>query len=223
VAIASLAAPEAAAVARGEEGALLAEGPELWSWSTPSAARTWPASWPSKTPPPPACTTPWTYAYDLVRHYRYYDAEVADFDAVVRKTPPGGRALGLVFDRHSRVMRIESALVGLPHLYPAMRPAPGSMVPLHYCGMRHMPCRVLTPPKPLPAPSAWSPAGLQPEAAVDFFDYFFVRLPPHRPIFGEALNRLELIAQQGSWLVYRRKPGPPPGQLPSAAATPSKP
>jgi hypothetical protein len=170
----------------------------------------------------PALLMTGAYAFELVRHYRYYDKEVADFDAVVRKVPPGGRALGLVYDRNSRVMRIESALVGLPHLYPALRPAPSTMVPLHYCGMRHMPCRWITPPiKPLPAPSAWSPGNLQPQAAIDFFDYFFVRLPPNRPIFGEGLSRLELFAQEGSWLVYRRKPSAPE-RSPSASATPAR-
>jgi hypothetical protein len=74
----------------------------------------------------------------------------------------------------------------------------------------------------LPAPSAWSPGSLQPEAAIDFFDYFFVRLPPNRPIFGDDLKRLDLIAQQGSWLVYARKPGPVPAQ-PSRAAASARP
>jgi hypothetical protein len=166
----------------------------------------------------PALLMTGLYSLELIRHYRYYDNEVADFDAVVRKTPAGGRALGLVFDRHSRVMRIESALVGLPNLYPALKPAKSAMVPLHYCGMRHMPCRWLTPPKPLPSPGAWSPGSLQAQAAIDFFDYFFVRLPPHRPIFGDGLSRLELIAQEGSWLVYKRKP-PPVAKSASAAAT----
>ena len=31
---------------------------------------------------------------ELIRHYRYYDQEVADFGAVVQKVPPGGRTAG---------------------------------------------------------------------------------------------------------------------------------
>jgi hypothetical protein len=158
----------------------------------------------------PAAVVSLYWGIELFRHYRLYDKEVADFDAVVSKTPPGGRALGLVFDRHSRVMRIESALVGLPSLYPVLRPSPTALVPIFYCGMRHMPCRRLTPQKPMPDLSPWGPTGLQPDRAIDFFDYFFIRLPPNRPIFGQSLKRLELIASQGSWLVYRRRPGPPP-------------
>ena len=158
----------------------------------------------------PALTVSFYYAAELVTHYRLYDKEVADFDAVVSKTPAGGRAVGLVFDRQSRVMRNESSLVGLPSLYPVLRPSATAMVPIFYCGMRHMPCRRLTPEKPMPELSPWAPYSLQPEPAIDFFEYFFVRLPPARPIFGTALNRLELIASEGSWLVYRRKPGPRP-------------
>ncbi len=94
------------------------------------------------------------YGRELIRHYRYYDKEVADFDAVLAKTPPGGKALGLVFDRSSRVMRIESAMVGMPYLYAALRPSPTAMVPIFYCGMRHMPCRRLDKGKILPDPGA---------------------------------------------------------------------
>jgi hypothetical protein len=61
------------------------------------------------------------FGIEVVRHYRFYNTEVADFGAVLDKTPPGGRALGLVYDRASRVMRIESAMVGMPSLYAALR------------------------------------------------------------------------------------------------------
>jgi hypothetical protein len=158
----------------------------------------------------PALVVSLYYGLSLFQHYRLYDREVSDFDTVMARTPAGGRALGLVFDRHSRVMRIESALVGLPSLYPVLRPARTAMVPIFYCDMRHMPCRRVGPAQPALDLSPWAPTALQPEKAVDFYDYFFVRLPPDRPIFGAALNRLELIARQGSWLVYHRKPDLPP-------------
>jgi hypothetical protein len=145
------------------------------------------------------------FGIEVVRHYRFYDAEVADFAAVLDKTPPGGRALGLVYDRLSRVMRIESAMVGMPSLYAALRRSPTSMVPIFYCGMRHMPCRRLDKGKSMPDPGPWGTHSLSPAAAVDFFDYFFVRLPPGGPIFGAEINRLELLAHEGSWLVYKRK------------------
>ena len=162
------------------------------------------------------------YGREVIRHYQYYDAEVSDFDAVLSKTPPGGRALGLVFDRSSKVMRIESAMVGMPSLYAALRPAPQAMVPIFYCGMRHMPCRRLEQGRLMPDPGPFSPAGLSPAAAIDYFDYFFVRLPPARPIFGADIARLELLAQEGSWLVYRRKPVVPAAAPAPAAAVAGK-
>jgi hypothetical protein len=163
------------------------------------------------------------YGRQLIDHYRYYDKEVADFDAVLSRTPPGGRALGLVYDRTSRVMRIESAMVGMPSLYAALRPSPAAMVPIFYCGMRHMPCRRTQQGRLIPDPGPWGAASLSPADAVNFFDYFFVRLPPARPIFGLELNRLDLVAQEGTWLVYGKKPAAAPAAAaasPSAAARP---
>ncbi len=146
------------------------------------------------------------YGRELVRHYRYYDREVADFAAVVKPLAPGGKVLGLVFDRQSRVMRVESALLGLPNLYPALKPAPGSMVSLAYCGMRHMPCRRTPQVATLPDPGGWVPHLLDPVRAVAFFDYFLIRSPPPgRPIFGAASDKVELVARAGTWLSYRRK------------------
>lgn len=168
----------------------------------------------------PAFAVSALYSVELIRHYRYYDQEIADFVAVAEKVPPGGRALGLVFDRQSRVMRIESALVGLPHLYPALRPDPRSMSPVWYCGMRHMPCQRLSAQVPIPDPGPWAPHGLDPVAAAKFFDYLFLRLPPPgRPLFGTAHDKLRLLAQQGSWLVYERvEPRTPEPAVPAAAA-----
>ena len=145
------------------------------------------------------------YAANLVRVYRQYDHELADFAAVVNETPPGGRALGMVYDRGSRVMNVDSALVGLPSLYPVLRPAPGSMTPLAFCGLRHMPCR-RKEGVDLPDPGAWLDRAVDADAFVPFYDYFFVRRPPPgRPIFGRQRANVELIAQSGSWQVYRRK------------------
>jgi hypothetical protein len=159
------------------------------------------------------------YADQLIRHYRYYDKEVADFSAIIQKVPPGGRTAGLVFDRTSRVMRIESALVGLPHLYPALRPAPGSMTPVFYCGMRHMPCKKLPAKASIPDPGPWGPHLFSAAAGADFFDYLLVRLPPGRPLFGSAHDRFQLLAKEGSWLAYKvqRPATPPPAAKPAAA------
>ncbi len=156
------------------------------------------------------------YGRTLIVHYKLYGKEIADFASVLAKTPPGGKALGLVFDRQSRVMRIESALVGLPNLYPAVRVAPTSMVPLAYCGMRHIPCRQAVPLVAMPDPGHWNPGLFRPGEALKFFDYFFVRSPPPRGIFGPFASRFALIAHEGSWTVYRGLP-------PAPSAVPAKP
>jgi hypothetical protein len=164
------------------------------------------------------------YGQQIVKHYRLYGQEIADFVTVLEKTPPGGKALGLVFDRTSRVMRIESALVGLPNLYPVVRRSPTSMVSLAYCGMRHIPCRRKEPLVPLPDPGPWDPRIARPEDAIFFFDYFFVRSPPPGyPVFGSLIDRVELTAQEGSWRAYRRKPGATRPPKPAVQAKPAAP
>jgi hypothetical protein len=87
------------------------------------------------------------YGRQLYLHYRAYGAEVAGFVAVAEKTPPGGKAMGLVFDRKSAGHAGRIRHPRLPGFYPAMRPALGSMVPPAYCGLRHMPCRLKVGPE----------------------------------------------------------------------------
>ena len=154
------------------------------------------------------------YGRELTRHYRMYGEEVAGFAALLDRAPRGGKALGLIFDRASKVMRIESALLGMASFYPAARPAPGSMTMLSYCGMRHIPCRPRQPPprEPLPGPGPWSPGRLDPDAALRFYDVFFVRAPPSAAaLFGHRQSSVHLAARQGDWYLFLRKPG---GHLP---------
>lgn len=150
------------------------------------------------------------YGRELIKHYRMYAAEVADFVEVVQKLPPGGRTLGLVFDRQSKVMRIESALLGLPNFYPALRPGPTSMVPVHFCGMRHIPCRHRARIEAVPLHWPWDPALLQPDKAIPFFDNFLVRSPPPpAQVFGDRLDDVILVGSAGTWRAYRRNARPP--------------
>lgn len=156
--------------------------------------------------PLPALLLGALYGRELIRHYAAYADETRDFVAVLDRTPPGGKALGLVFDRQSRVMRIESAMLGLPNFYPAVARARGSMIPLTYCGMRHIPCRRRQPLSALPDPGPWEPNKLRPELAVPFFDYFFVRSgPPAEALFGSRAGAVTLLAEEGLWAVYARK------------------
>jgi len=156
--------------------------------------------------PVPAVILCAIYGYQLIVHYRLYGKETADFVEVMRKTPPGGKAMGVVFSRGSKVMRIESAFLGLPDFYVAMRSAPGSMAPLSYCGMRHMPCT--RKPAGADLPNPWKPQDIQPSNSVPIFDYFFVHSPPaNANPFGPYQDSMEVLAQKGTWTVYRKKPG----------------
>jgi hypothetical protein len=157
--------------------------------------------------PVPALVFGTLYGRQLYLHYRAYGAEVKGFVDVAEKTPPGGKALGLVFDRRSQVMQVESALLGLPGFYPAMRPALGSMVPPTYCGLRHMPCQLKVAPEF--ATSVWVPASFVPAKMLPTFDYFFVRsLPPGYDLFRGYHGMVELVAQSA-----------PPAPVPLAPVT----
>lgn len=174
--------------------------------------------------PVPAVIMCALYGYQLIVHYRLFATETADFVEVLNKTPPGGKAMGVVYDRSSHVMRIESVLVGLPDLYVATRSVPGSMAPLSYCGMRHMPCTRKPAGAELPDP--WRPLDIHPIQSVPIFDYFFVRNPvPGANPFGPYRDSMEVLAHSGTWTVYRKKPGavfPAPAPPPPVAPLPAR-
>jgi hypothetical protein len=176
--------------------------------------------------PIPAIVFGALYGGLLYRHYKAYGAEIAGFVEVAEKTPPGGKALGLVFDRRSAVMQVESTLIGIPSFYPALRPAKGSMVPPNYCGLRHMPCRLKVPHEIGTSP--WSPSAFLPAAMLPTFDYFFVRsLPPNFDLFRGYHGMVELVARSGPWAAFRKKPGPivpdPPRPVAPTALAPAAP
>jgi hypothetical protein len=177
--------------------------------------------------PVPALVFGVLYGRVLTRHYRAYGAEVADFIKVAEQTPPGGKAMGLVFDRKSRVMQVESALIGLPGFYPALRPALGSMVPPGYCGLRHMPCRPKVGPDFVTSP--WNPVSFAPGKMLPTFDYYFVRSVPlgHDPWRGYHVM-FEPVGMAGTWAVVRKRAGPVlpdplPAAVPAAPAPPAPP
>ena len=145
------------------------------------------------------------WGVELSRHYRRYAEETGDFRAVIAAALPGHRLISLPMERHSKVMSIESALVGLGSFYPALAPAPGSMVSLPYCGMRHIPC---TRKAALPDPTPWAAERFDPAKAIPAFDYFLVRSPVLRfHPFGEHRAQVELVSRRNHWSLYRRKDG----------------
>jgi hypothetical protein len=152
------------------------------------------------------------YGVVLVGHYRLYGKEVSDFHDVLEKTPAGGKALGLVFERYSKVMANESILMSLPSFYVGKQNHPQSMVALSFCQMRHIPCRHRSQdPKRHPIYVPWTPESVPAEAAVAFYDYFFVKSqPPGLSLFGPHARKLEVLARKGPWVVYRKRTPPGP-------------
>jgi hypothetical protein len=146
------------------------------------------------------------WGVQLCRNYHRYADETADFRAVIAAARPGHRLINLPFERRSKVMSVESALIGLGSFYPLLRPAPGSMVPLQFCGMRHIPCVRRPPLDALPDPTPWAADRFDPAKAVPFFDYFLVRSPILRfDPFGEQRSQVELVARRNHWSLYKRK------------------
>lgn len=102
-------------------------------------------------------------------------------------------------------MNVESALIGLPSYYPIERPSSTSMVPILYCGMRHMPCQRLPHGAP-PELNPWAPQQLDVAKALQYYDYFLVRsAPPPERLFGPWISQVALVARSGTWAVFRRQ------------------
>ena len=117
---------------------------------------------------------------------------------------PNKRLVALSNWRMSQTMRIESVFVGLPNLYPILKPGPNSFVSLRYCNMRHMPCR-RRPGAVVPAPDQWQPLRFVPQAGVPFFDYYLLRGVHHHHAFRHLLSQVEHVHTAGQWALYRRK------------------
>jgi hypothetical protein len=169
--------------------------------------------------PVPALVLGVTYGRQLFLHYRAYAREVAGFVELAEKVAPGRKAIGLMFDRKSRVMSVESAMVGVPDFYPALRPALGSMAPPAYCGLRHMPCHLKVGSNFITSP--WAPASFAPGPMLGIFDYIFTRgLRPGVDPFRGYHGMVELVGTSPPWALYRRRPGelvpdpPPPPPVP---------
>jgi hypothetical protein len=147
------------------------------------------------------------YGHVLYTHYRVYGAEVAGFVELAEKLPAGAKVMGLVFDRRSAVMHVESAMVGVPDFYAALRPAPGSMVPPAYCGLRHMPCRTKVSRDFMTNP--WAPQVFSPAQMLPIFDYIFTRsLPPNHDPFRGYRGMVDIAGVSMPWVVFKKRPGP---------------
>lgn len=143
------------------------------------------------------------YGQLVLTKYRAYREEIKDFVTVLGRIPRDGKLMGIVFDRSSKVMRIESAMVGLPAYYVATRPDPRTMVPVHYCGMRHMPCEKANQ---VHWHGPWMGDAFDWNSMFNLFDYYMVRhRAPTLALFAPVAERLEPLAQAGEWAVFRKR------------------
>lgn len=134
--------------------------------------------------------------------YHAYREEIRDFITVLNKVPRDGKLMGIIFDRKSSVMRIESALVSLPAFYVAVHPDARTMVPVHYCGMRHMPCAV---EKTVPWPGPWMGNAFNWDETHALFDYYLVQhATPSAGLLGPLVSRVQPMAGAGKWALFRK-------------------
>ena len=144
------------------------------------------------------------YGNNVNAQYHAYHDEIKDFITVLNHTPRDGKLMGIIFDRSSKVMRIESAVVGLPGFYVATHPDPRTMVPIHYCGMRHMPCGA---PKVVPWPGPWNSVPFNWDETYALFDYYLVRHGTPMPeLMGPLAPKLQLVTKSGEWATFRKIP-----------------
>lgn len=150
----------------------------------------------------PVVVVGYLYGRNVNAQYHAYHDEQKDFITVLNHTPRDGKLMGMMFDRTSKVMRIESAAVGLPGFYVATRPHSKAMVPVHYCGMRHMPCANT---KVVPWPGPWMGNSFSWDETLALFDYYMVRHPrPNPGLFGHIGPHLTLLSEAGQWAVYKK-------------------
>ncbi|MFO0668636.1 MAG: hypothetical protein U0235_03265 [Polyangiaceae bacterium] len=142
-------------------------------------------------------------AYGIILHSRYgaFGDELADLVAVIREVPPGERVVGLLDGAESRVMKVDSVLLSIPSSYVALRAGPGSMVPLRYCGMRHVPCSLTARAATLPSTNPWAPSAFDARAAGNVLTVAIT----DRPLVAGALagRPARVIAQRGHYRAVR--------------------
>src|SRR5207244_754014 len=132
-----------------------------------------------------------------------------DFARVLDQTPPGGKALGLVYDRDSKVVQASGALAGLPWYYSVERRGQGGQgvttMAQPFCALPNMPCRLREIPLRPPAPGPYAPQDLDVREALRYFDYILTEgAPPPGKLFGARAGAVERLAAAGAWVVYRR-------------------
>ena len=150
------------------------------------------------------------YGRVVARHYSLFQLETDGFLDVMSHAPPNQKLTGVLFDRQSIVMNVESAMVAIPAYYPALRPGPSSFVVLAYCTASQAPCRVKDASKLPPGPDpAWQPSMADDPRVRSFFDLFLVRALV-LPVEWQHPAGLRMVARSGPWSLYEHDPNAPP-------------
>jgi hypothetical protein len=147
------------------------------------------------------------HGLNVVRQYAAFGHELDDFARVLDQSPAGLASGGLVFDAESRVMNVGGIFTGVPAYYVTERAAPRSSTWLYYCAWPQLPCQVRHPEKAAPLPFFSYPAEFNASRALKDLDLLFVRGgPPAAALFGADAPRVRLLATDGAWRAFVRRP-----------------
>jgi hypothetical protein len=132
-----------------------------------------------------------------------FQGQVRGFAGLVDRMEPGGRALGLIFDRGEGGPVNRPVLMHFAAYYPALR---GGDVGFSFAGLPAIPVRY-RPGSQAPHPSEWRPQDFRWETMGQHYDYFLVNGTAR----GDA-ERLgehtDLVAEEGGWRLWARRGGP---------------
>jgi len=137
---------------------------------------------------------------NAARKVAAFQREVEGFASLVERMSPGGRALGLVFDRASAAGIRLPVFVHFASYYQALR---GGDVGFSFVGLPSIPLRYRAGAQ-APHPGEWAPQDFRWESMGPRYDYFLLRGVP----VGDAARlaeHAERVGEGGGFTLYRRR------------------
>jgi hypothetical protein len=137
----------------------------------------------------------WTSA-TAWRAFRGAARESDGLAVVLGRIPEGSRVAGLVYARSSSFVRYSPYL----HAVAWVQAERGGAVQFTFADFPHSPFRFRESNRPPSVPPRWEwlPERVSPQRDLDWFEYVLTRGGP--PLFG-----FRLVAQQGTWALWRRE------------------
>jgi len=140
----------------------------------------------------------------VATEYQKFDSVTRDFTSIVAHVPRTPRLLYLVFDR-SDSTRSMSPVVHLPAWIQAEK---GGALSFHFASAEYGPVTYRTRsdkvPPPVPERWEWNPDWFQLARHGGWFDCFLVRRADDPSWLFASDRRIELVAHEGKWWLYRR-------------------